>query len=199
MIYESSVGYVRPAELKDAIDLAANLRPEDIREMRSTMDEEHSLEAVLIFNIAASTQSYTAVDHETGRVIVMFGVAPAGDGSGSIWLHGSDLMHRHSVSFLRQSKRYVEALHRDYPLLSNWADLRNEVHINWLRWLGFRFLRTSTTFSNDGSPFVEFFRKGKSNVRSNHDGGHYDRPWDRVLGHAVFGAEVGLSREQGQR
>ncbi|QIG74587.1 putative internal virion protein [Rhizobium phage RHph_I20] len=193
--YESRVGYVRTADWKDALALAKTLRPEDIREIKSTMDGEHSLEAVLLFNIAASTKAFTAIDRATEGVIAMFGVAPAGNGTGSIWMHGSELMRKHSISVARQTKHFAGLLHRDYEILSNWADLRNEVHINWLRWLGFRFLRVSTSFSNDGSPFVEFFRKGNSHVRSNHYGGHFDRLGDRVRGDAEPSAAVGLFRE----
>ncbi len=158
--YESAAGYVRTADLKDCLELGLTMRPEDEQEIRSTNDLGYSLPAILAFNIAASTQAFTAVDRETGKIINMFGVAPVGNGAGSVWMHGSDQMLKHRISVARQTRHFADLLHRDYDILTNWADLRNKVHINWLRWLGFRFLRVSTTFSNDGSPFVEFFRKG---------------------------------------
>lgn len=136
------------------------MRHEDIREIRSTGASE-TLEEVVAYNIGASIEALTVRDTETNRLIAIVGVAPCGDGAGSIWMHGTSLMVKHPVSFVRRTPAILKHLHRHYPLLTNWADLRNTVHVKWLRWAGFRFLRTSTTFSNDGSPFVEFFRKGE--------------------------------------
>lgn len=160
MIYRSAKCYVRKAELKDIPDLVSNMRFEDIRELSSTAGREIRLELLIAYSIGASTDAFTLVDGDTERVIAMVGVAPAGDGTGSIWMHGTNLMAKHPITFVRRTPAVLKLLHKNYPILTNWADLRNEVHINWLRWAGFRFTQVSRTFSNDGSPFVEFLRKG---------------------------------------
>lgn len=163
MIFSSPAGSIRKADLKDVEELAANLRPEDIREIASTTAPGYSLDAILAFNVGASTEAYTVLD-QSGGIMAMLGVAPAGDRTGSVWMHGSHLMSEHPVAFARHTPLVVDLLHRRYPILRNWADCRNKVHLKWLRWAGFRFIQVSTTFSNDGTPFVEFFRKGNSNV-----------------------------------
>lgn len=160
MIITSSAAYVRKAKLEDIQELVPNLRPEDIREIRSTTPADHTLESVLAFNMGASSAAYAIVDLQSGKLIALFGAAPAGDGTGSVWMHGTDLMKTRRMTILKHSRKAVQLLHAHYPILRNWADTRNKVHLDWLRFAGFRFLGTSTSISNDGTPFVEFFRKG---------------------------------------
>lgn len=162
MIYRTSFGHVRRADLADALSLGPNLRPEDLREVRSAGDHR-APEDVLAFSIATS-KAYTAIDHATGEVINIFGVSSVGDGTGSVWMLGSKLLQQRPVSIARHSRQLVGLLHQDHQIIWNVADTRNTAHIAWLRWLGFRFLRTSTTLSADGTPFVEFFRKGEPHV-----------------------------------
>ena len=150
---------VRKSTFQDVQELAANMRLADVREIRSTTLNMDSIEQLVAFNVGASTAAFTALTDD-GSVMAMGGVAPAGDGTGSVWLHGTDLMDSHRISLGRASPALVDLLHAHYSILTNWADTRNTAHINWLRWTGFRFLRTSKTFAHDGTPFVEFFRKG---------------------------------------
>jgi len=159
MIYSSPAGTIRKADLADVEELAANLRPEDIREIASTTAAGYDLQAVLAFNVGISTAAFTIRDSED-RIMALVGAAPAGDRTGSVWMHGTNRMARHPVAFARHTPLVVNLLHSRYPVLRNWADCRNAVHLKWLQWAGFRFLQVSTTFSNDGTPFVEFFRKG---------------------------------------
>lgn len=44
------------------------------------------------------------------------------------------------------------------PILFNCVDQRNEVHINWLRWLGFKFVRIIPEYGIQKLPFIEFVR-----------------------------------------
>ncbi|WP_159953204.1 hypothetical protein [Rhizobium sp. 18065] len=161
MIISSPAAFVRKAKLEDIPELASRLRHEDVREIRSTTPAEQSLESVLAYNVGASSTAFAIVDLQSDAVIALFGAAPAGDGTGSVWMHGSDLIKTRRITFLKHSRRAVELLHAEYPILRNWADTRNQVHLDWLRYAGFRFLGTSTSISNDGTPFVEFFRKGR--------------------------------------
>jgi hypothetical protein len=70
----------------------------------------------------------------------MYGVSPVGDGSGRVWMLGSNGLLKISRAFLRGSKGEVEAMHKLYPHMCNIIDSRNEVHIRWIRWLGFKIL-----------------------------------------------------------
>jgi hypothetical protein len=42
--------------------------------------------------------------------------------------------------FLKESRSEVEEMNRVYPHLFNVIDSRNEVHLRWIRWCGFKIL-----------------------------------------------------------
>lgn len=157
-MHDSTVLDIRPADLRDAALIAPHLRPEDRREMASTHPAPVDFVAVLARAIGASTSAFTAFDRETGHPVCVGGVAPRGDGSGSVWMFGTVWMRGRAIALARVTPSCIKRLHSDYRMLTNWADTRNTLHINWLRWAGFRFLRTSAACALDGSPFVEFFK-----------------------------------------
>jgi hypothetical protein len=112
---------------------------------------------VLLDGIVRSSQCY-AVELASGEVAALFGVAPSPEARlGSVWMLGSDALFSIRLTFLRHSRRWVETLFRDYTLLGNFVDERNTVHVQWLKWLGFRFLRRAPIGRN-GEVFLEFVR-----------------------------------------
>lgn len=132
------------------------LRAEDLREIHA-VDPGRDPCAVVAFNIAASQRAYTMFDKD-GSFVCIGGVAPQGDGAGSVWLHGSPLMKRYRVALARRTPEYINLLHEEYRLLTNYVDPRNEVHVEWLRYAGFRFTRPVPGYAKDGTTFVEFFK-----------------------------------------
>ena len=74
----------------------------------------------------------------------------------SIWLLGTDGITEHKRLFIENSKAYLDYLCEGYDLVWNYVDARNRVHIRWLRWLGFVFIRSTTDKSIDGTSFYEF-------------------------------------------
>ena len=112
-------------------------------------------------SVAMSTSCFSIVRH--GREVVgMFGCSPsewndANLSVGNVWLLGSPGIQDIRYTFLKQSKHWVSVLHKDYDLLWNWADCRNEVHIRWLKWLGFKVIQSSPVGVN-GEMFHQFLR-----------------------------------------
>lgn len=99
------------------------------------------------------------VDDEHGNPCLMMGVVPTEDPMvGAIWLLSSDIITRHPVTFLRQSKPMLQRFHQDYPVLCNAVDARNTVHIKWLKWLGFTFINTVSGDGEGNLPFHTFVR-----------------------------------------
>jgi hypothetical protein len=76
---------------------------------------------------------------------------------GNVWLLGSPGIQDVRYSFLRQSRHWADVLHEDYEVLWNWADARNQVHIKWLKWLGFRVIQSAPVGVN-GEEFHQFLR-----------------------------------------
>lgn len=97
-----------------------------------------------------------------GEPLCMFGVVPQntpGDPvqNGSIWMVGTDLVDEMGMAFLRVSRQWFDQLMKQYDTLGNAVDARNEVHIKWLKWLGFDFL-APVPMGPYNLPFIPFYR-----------------------------------------
>ena len=126
----------RASRLEDVVWLAPKLRKEDEREC-NTMG--HTGEQALCLGYTCSTLCRSVIDSK-GSVVAMYGVSPISDISGRVWMLGSKGLLKISREFLKGSKGEVESMHKLYPHLMNYIDSRNEVHVRWIRWLGFKIL-----------------------------------------------------------
>lgn len=77
---------------------------------------------------------------------------------GSVWLLGAQELNNYSLYFLRHCRSWVNKLQEDYIVLWNYVDARNKVHIRWLKWCGFTFLRLINNHGVEQRPFYEFER-----------------------------------------
>lgn len=154
MTVDYGVAKVRPARLKDAVALAPRLRDADLQEIAARSGR--SPEEVLREGIQAG-QAF-AVELASGEVCALFGVVATPEPKlGSVWMLGSDSLFSIRFTFLRHSREWVKHLFQGYDLLGNFVDARNVVHVEWLKWLGFRFLRRVPIGLN-GEIFLEFVR-----------------------------------------
>lgn len=147
---------VRPATVDDARYIAKHLRDEDRREIDALT--ALSPEAVLpqLVNDAAKPLCFTTVK---GKPVGVFGVQPTPIPIlGTVWCVTTNAILHHKMEFLRASRVHVEHLNEDFPLITNVVDARNSLHINWLRWLGFKFLRRIDRWGARSVPFIEFAR-----------------------------------------
>ncbi len=144
----------RHSRPEDVTYLAPRLRPEDLRELLAAGSP--SAEQALEDGLKLSRQCVSVVNEEDNAV-AMFGVCPSHEPElGYIWLLGSDEIKTNKTRFLRRSKLWVETFHEEFPVLANCVDQRNSVHLLWLRWLGFKFLRTVNSLGPGKEPFYEF-------------------------------------------
>jgi hypothetical protein len=147
------MGHARRATLADALSLAPKLRQEDIAEIRAVCGLPPR--EALIFCFFASPECYAIVAEE--GVIGMFGVTREAHDTGAIWMVASDDLPRHGLEFLRKCRKWVDELNDRYPLLYNYADQRNTVHLKWLRWCGFQFINLEP-YGVEQRPFYLFVR-----------------------------------------
>ncbi len=140
----------------DALYLAPRLRPEDVREVEALGDSPLSaLEAGLTGHTCLSI-----VNHG-GEVVGMCGINhdPAfGSSQAAVWLLASPGLVKIQREFMRQTRPVLEMFHESFPLLWNLVDTRNEVHLRWLRYFGFIFLRLHPHVGPTDTPFYEFVR-----------------------------------------
>lgn len=131
--------YIRKSILDDVACLARNLRQADIDELAAlNLTPKQSL-----------TQGYRCSDAcysmcmDDGSIVAMFGTFTIPElreeNIATIWLLGSNKMNDIKIYFLRQSKKWLAKLISNYTMVCNAADSRNTLHINWLKWLGFKF------------------------------------------------------------
>jgi hypothetical protein len=144
------MAFVRESKEGDLESLAPRLRAADMKELQA---HRVDAESALRYGFQHSLPCYT-IEH-LEQVIGMFGVAPhpAVPSAGMVWLLGSDEIGMKGVRtrFLRESRLWLEEIGKDFDLLCNQVHEENELHIRWLKFLGF-------TFINHKSPFIEFVR-----------------------------------------
>ena len=75
-----------------------------------------------------------------GQVVGMYGVVPADDKTGLVWMLGSDKLKKITRPFLRESRTEVEGMNTLFPHLWNIIDSRNEMHLKWIKWCGFKII-----------------------------------------------------------
>lgn len=145
---------VRSARAGDAAELAPRLRGADLQEIKASLGADPL--SILERGIADSDPCYAVVDGE-GRPFALFGAVPDSSNTevGLVWLLASDDLVKHSCFVLRNSRRWVEKLHRRYRVLWNFVDGRNEVHLRWLKWCGFTFVQLIEQYGVEQRPFYE--------------------------------------------
>lgn len=148
---------IEPATVVDALEfIAENLRTADRAEIRATsgLSPEDSLMA----SYHLSTSSYLILDRLSTPIGAM-GAAPSLiEDVGIIWMLGTDGIEREALSIARQTVRYVEELHTDYPVLWNYIDARNELSMRWLDASGFSIADVLPSHGPEHRPFFQFVR-----------------------------------------
>ena len=139
--------YIHPVTLEAALEVASNLRPEDLREL----EEGHGLDCIQYFKDMAYNPFCVYFTVPNGKTAGMAGV----DTDGAIWMMCTPAIHEYPLTFAREAKRFVES--RTEPLLWNIVDKRNIIHLKLLKFLGFKFLRELKYGPNQLS-FIEFCR-----------------------------------------
>jgi hypothetical protein len=145
---------VRPANLRDAYDLAPRLRADDVREAMAAGGMS-ALDA-LTHGVRAGESWVGCVDD---RPVGIYGLVGTPDPLvGVPWMLASEDLVSHQKWFLRNCRAGVEEMQRRYPVLFNFVDARNAVHVRWLRWCGFTFIHLHKEFGHERRPFYEFVR-----------------------------------------
>lgn len=138
----------RASEAHDAEYVAERMRKSDIDELSDVGAEP--LEA-LLRGFYLSDECNTIVVNK--RPAGMFGVTRQEDGSGVVWLLGTQEIEKISTTFLRGSRQWVESKASEYWKLFNFVSAKNEVSIRWLKFLGFKFKEKILVNDSDFIPF----------------------------------------------
>lgn len=149
--------YVERSTPNDAFPITRQLRRADRCEI-AALTREPALQ-VIADGITHSAVCFTIRRTDTEEPIGVYGVRESGHpNSGVVWLVGTEDITTFSNTFLRGSREWVDKLHIDHGLLYNVIDARNEVHIHWLRWMGFDMLRRIPEYGIERREFILFSR-----------------------------------------
>jgi hypothetical protein len=147
------VAQPRPSLLSDALAIIPRLRQADINEIRATTGL--SPEPVLL---AALSRSLTLVSN-SGEPVGFCGIDPAEDPMlGYVWMVATDRLVKYQREFIRESRKWLDEAHEEYPMLGNFVDARNTLHIRWLDWMGFHFINRFEEWGFERRPFLQFVR-----------------------------------------
>jgi len=147
----------RPATLHDCHYMAERLRPADAAEVYAAAGA--SPLSALVEGFETSEEPMVGVtDDDTPVCMGGVGAVEGDPLAGCVWMLATTDIEKHKMSFLRRSKPWVEEWNKKYPVLFNCVDERNELHIKWLRWLGFTFIRRHPLWGYEKRPFIEFVR-----------------------------------------
>ena len=128
--------YHRESQLDDLTYLYLNIRYEDKREVETL---GYKVDQVLALSFGNSQICRTIIDNR-GRVVGIYGVVPLSDKCGQVWMLGTDGLVKIKTAFLKQSRSEVEGMNKVFPHLCNIIDSRNEVHLKWIKWCGFKII-----------------------------------------------------------
>ena len=153
----SHLVYPTYAKERDIDHIASNMRQADLDEIQAvgTPDPHEALTKGY-----KDSKPYCYSGISRGVPVAMFGVVPFEDEPkfGSIWLLGTDhISDDIPIGFLRWSKKFFPTVMEPYDMVCNVVDKRNEVHIKWIKWLGFSFIR-EIVHGPEKRPFYEFVR-----------------------------------------
>lgn len=156
--HDEIVGSVRVSAPEDCDVIAKNMCKQDAMEMWS-YDRSTPIEAVLN-SFKKSIISMTII-HEIP--IAMFGIMPINMSSGIIWMFTTDGLRDGKMGrpFVRNCKRWFKSMLEIYPHLIGYVDLRNNISIRWLTYLGCEWGETYN-LGVDEIPFKYFsFKKDR--------------------------------------
>ena len=150
--------YHRAATLEDALWLGPRLRHEDQEEIKAGSGKTGTFALIQGLSLSVECRTMVGVDDVP---FGMFGIAPTADPlTFHPWMLATDGLANKSnaTALLRQCREWVEASNQKYPILTNLVDARNELHIKWLKWCGFIFIRRVEHYGVSQLPFYEFVR-----------------------------------------
>lgn len=138
--------------MDDALKIAPLLREKDHREIEAASGNTPEVSLAQAF---AAPGERIIAETTGGEPILLAGVAPTHPKVAAIWMLGTPLLEHYALPQIREGRRMIEKWHRTYPLLWNAAWQDNDLHVRWLKLLGFNFIRR---FAHRGHTFVEFAR-----------------------------------------
>lgn len=145
--------HVRKATLEDIRDLAPRLRELDIQEIYAGTGLA-PLECLELSLSLPSVGVWVGVYKDKPEII--FGLSKVNDDEGCPWMVCTDELKNSPTEFIKKCRSWVQGFSRQFPLIRNYVYAKNELHIRWLKWCGFDFIKLHEHHGFTQEPFWEF-------------------------------------------
>lgn len=147
---------IQMARPVDVAYVAQNLREADRREACRITNSEDAVRAVLD---SVDHSRFTLVGLESGTTPVAIAGVSHSDAyphAGIPWLVGTDRISEKPVQFLRKARSVLAQMFEisGYEIFYNVVDAENDVHQQWLSWVGASF--SANPIKINGFDFFEF-------------------------------------------
>jgi hypothetical protein len=159
VILEYRIAIVRKTEEADIDFIAPRLRKADLIEMNSFHDECKDPADILKKGFYLSGDDCWTITTKDGTPVAIFGVTKVSHFFGAVWMMGTNQIKDIHMDFIRHCRSWIPVLHEKYPLLGNVVYAKNDIHIKWLKFMGFRFIKKHKSLGNMDLPFYEFIHK----------------------------------------
>ena len=148
------MGYIRKANLKDLNYVVKNLRIMDKIEVfyQTGKKPEDAVKLCYLY-----TKENMAIADDNDNPIGLCGVVS----DGCIWMVATDELFtnkKYRIQLIRQGRKWVDNLLKNYKLLYNMVYAENDSAIKWLKALGFTFINYHEEYGTESKPFYEFLR-----------------------------------------
>ena len=153
-LHQQEFNHFRLSTLEDIKYLAPRLRKEDKQEILAGSGLIPYYALLNGFQISAIVFT---ICNQKNIPVAIFGINDVGNNVGAIWLLATDKLKDIQYPFLRENKKVIDFLNTKYKILWNFVDCRNQLHIKWLKWCGFKFINKKN-YGVLNKPFYEFIR-----------------------------------------
>ncbi len=129
------------------LDFVASMARESDRHDMEGLNPDMSIKDIIMHDVEHSRVVYGL--YLEGIIHAVFGVIPAGKGRGTPWLVGTSAVDKNPLPFARASRNLLDMIQKIFPLLDTWVCAENSMSLNWHRWCGFEFTKTTLRFGRD--------------------------------------------------
>ena len=143
----------RLATMDDIPYLAENLREADKAEVYASSG--HTAQEALEEAFGVPNDGIWVGVYK-GKPEIIFGVTKAHEGLGFPWMLCTDKLKESPKEFIQKCKRWVKGFSLQTPTMVNFVHAENTLHIRWLKWCGFDFVKLHDTYGFSKEPFWEF-------------------------------------------
>lgn len=145
-----------PARREHVEEMAPWVREVDAREIKAATGLE-PLEALLAALEVPGDANAVFLD---GEIVTIFGMSPQEDGSGVLWMIGTDGIYDNADLFHEHTSAWLEYYRERYTRIFNFVDARNVASLKWAASVGF-IIHPAEPRGHDGTMFhrIEWTRE----------------------------------------